>query len=341
MHQDGVGVRQVQPRLDDGGADQDVRPPLHEVVHDGGQLLLVHAPVPDGHLGLRRQPLDAVGPLVDGADAVVQEEHLPAPVELPQQCLLHHAFAVVAHKGADRLALLRRRVHRGHVADAGQGHREGARNGRGGQREDIHLPPQFLEPLLVDDAEPLLVIDDHEPQLAEVHVLLQHPVRADDDVDDAVPQRLQRCHLLLMRAEAAQHLDAHRVRAEPVGEGRVVLLREDRCWAEHRHLQPVLHSLEGGTHGDLRLAVPHVAADQVVHGVRRLHRLLHGVDGLELIAGLRVGEGVLHLVLPQRVRREGVAGEHLPRGVQRDELTGHLASGALCPLLGPRPFLAA
>ena len=144
-----------------------------------------------------------------------------------------------------------------------------------------------------------------------------------------------------MRAEAAQHLDAHRVRAEPVGEGGVVLLCEDCCWAEHRHLQAVLHSLEGRPHGDLRLAVPNVAADQVVHGMRRLHGLLHGVDGLKLIAGLRVGEGVLHLVLPQGVRREGVAGQHLPRGVQRDQLVGHLSGGALCPLLGPRPLLAA
>ena len=75
--------------------------------------------------------------------------------------------------------------------------------------------------------------------------------------------------------------------------------------------------------------------------MRRLHGLLHGVDGLKLIAGLRVGEGVLHLVLPQGVRREGVAGEHLPCGVQRHQLVGHLSGRALCPLLGPRPFLAA
>ena len=120
-----------------------------------------------------------------------------------------------------------------------------------------------------------------------------------------------------------------------------MLLREDRRGAEHRHLQPVLHSLEGGPDRDLRLAVSHVAADQVVHGVRRLHGLLHGVDGLKLVAGLRVGKGVLHLVLPDGVRREGVAGEHLPRGVQRDELAGHLAGGPLRPLLGPRPLLAA
>ena len=163
----------------------------------------------------------------------------------------------------------------------------------------------------------------------------------DDDVDFAVPQSLDGGDLLLMGAEAAEHLDAHRVGAEPVGEGGVMLLREDRRGAEHRHLQPVLHSLEGGPDRDLRLAVSHVAADQVVHGVRRLHGLLHGVDGLKLVAGLRVGEGVLHLVLPDGVRREGMAGEHLPRGVQRDQLAGHLASGPLRALLGPRPFLAA
>ena len=76
-------------------------------------------------------------------------------------------------------------------------------------------------------------------------------------------------------------------------------------------------------------------------GVRRLHRSLHRVDGLELVAGFRVGEGVLHLVLPEGVRREGVAGEHLPRRVEGNELARHLPRRPVRPLLGPRPLLTA
>ena len=46
-----------------------------------------------------------------------------------------------------------------------------------------------LEPLLVLDAEPLLLVDDHQPQVLERDVLLQDPVRADQDVDPAGSRR--------------------------------------------------------------------------------------------------------------------------------------------------------
>ena len=42
---------------------------------------------------------------------------------------------------------------------------------------------QLLDPLLVRDAEPLLLVHDQQAEIAELHVLRQQPVRADDDVD--------------------------------------------------------------------------------------------------------------------------------------------------------------
>ena len=86
----------------------------------------------------------------------------------------------------------------------------------------------------MDDAEPLLVVDDHEAEHPEGHVLRQHPVGADDDVDGAGAQALDGGVLLLRGAETAEHLDADGVGAEPVGEGGVVLLREDGGGARGR-----------------------------------------------------------------------------------------------------------
>ncbi len=45
---------------------------------------------------------------------------------------------------------------------------------------------QRLQVLLVLDAETLLLVDDHEPEVLEPHGLLQQTVRADHDVDAAV-----------------------------------------------------------------------------------------------------------------------------------------------------------
>ena len=49
---DGVHVRDVEAGLDDRGADEDVRPAVREVVHDVGQLVLVHLAVADARRAL-------------------------------------------------------------------------------------------------------------------------------------------------------------------------------------------------------------------------------------------------------------------------------------------------
>ena len=57
----------------------------------------------------------------------------------------------------------------------------------------------------------------------------------------------------------------------PVGEGRVVLLHQQRGGHQDGDLLAVLHRLERGPHGDLGLAVADVAADQPVHRDDLLH----------------------------------------------------------------------
>ena len=63
------------------------------------------------------------------------------------------------------------------------GHVQRARDRRGGQRQHVELRPQLLQPLLLHDAEALLLVDDEQPEALEPDVLLQQPVSADDDVD--------------------------------------------------------------------------------------------------------------------------------------------------------------
>ena len=64
-------------------------------------------------------------------------------------------------------------------------HVQRPRDGRGRHRQHVDDLPQGLQPLLHLDAEPLLLVDDHQPQVVELHVGLGQPVRADDDVDRA------------------------------------------------------------------------------------------------------------------------------------------------------------
>ena len=65
-------------------------------------------------------------------------------------------------------------------------------NGGGSQGQHIHVLLQLLDLFLVGHAEPLLLVDDEQAQVLELHVLGEHPVSADDDVHKPLFQPLQR-----------------------------------------------------------------------------------------------------------------------------------------------------
>src|SRR5258707_820940 len=62
--------------------------------------------------------------------------------------------------GPDRQPVERRGGDERHLAHPGQGQLQGARNWRRGQRQHMNTGPQLLQPLLVLDAEVLLLIND-------------------------------------------------------------------------------------------------------------------------------------------------------------------------------------
>ena len=92
--------------------------------------------------------------------------------------------------------------------------------------------------------------------------------------------------------------------------------------------------LEGGTEGHLGLAEADIAAEEAVHRDVVLHIPLDVADGTELAVGLDVGEGFLKFALAFVVGREGVARAAHPRGVEGDEILGHI----LLRLLNSRRF---
>ena len=188
--------------------------PVEELHHHRFQEALVHLPVSHDDARLRDQFLQPGGHPLHRLDAVVDKKGLPAPAHLANDRLPHGPLAEVEHLGTDGQAAGRRRFDHRQVADAGHRHLEGSGNGRRGEREDIHLCPELLEALLVADPEPLLLIDDDQPQVPELHVLLQQAVRADHHVQCAGGQVPKRGLDLSGRLKAGQQPHAGRERAE-------------------------------------------------------------------------------------------------------------------------------
>ena len=116
-----------------------------------------------------------------------------------------------------------------------------------------------------------------------------------------------------------------------------MLERQNGRRHQHRHLIALRHALEGGTHGDLGLAVAHVPAQQAVHGNGTLHVLPDVVNGGKLPVGLLVLKGGGKLLLEIVVRRKGVPRTAHPLGVQADEILCHLPDDRLGLCLGAVP----
>ena len=110
---------------------------------------------------------------------------------------------------------------------------------------------------------------------------------------------------------------------------------------QERRLLAVHHRLERGAHRHFGLAVAHVAAQQAIHRRGRFHVALDVGDGGGLVGRGVVLEGVFELPLPMAVGAERVAGHRLARGVELEQLFGHVAHGFADPALRALPRRAA
>ena len=137
------------------------------------------------------------------------------------------------------------------------------------------------------------------------------------------------CFCSAFGPEPADHVDPDREGREAVLQRLQVLEREDGRRRQERDLLAVHDRLERGAHGDLGLAVADIPAQQPVHRRRRFHVALDVRDRVGLIDGQLPLERVLELLLPVRVRREGVSGHGLARGIELEQLLGHVAHGLL------------
>ena len=144
-----VRLRDVDARLDDRRRDEHVGVAAEERMHPLLQLALTHLPVRDDEAQLRAELLQLLGCLFDRLDAVVEVERLPAALDLALERRLRERLVVLADRGSDRAAALRRRLDDRDVAEPGERHVERARDGRRGEGEHVDLEPEAAQELLL------------------------------------------------------------------------------------------------------------------------------------------------------------------------------------------------
>ena len=138
---DRVRVRDVEPRLDDRGADEDVEAAFGEVEHHPLEHAFRHLAVTDGDFRLRHEAANARRSGLDVLDPVVDVEDLPATVDLAVDRVAHQAVVVLRDPRLDGQPRLGRGLDHRQVANAHERQVERARDGRRREREHVDLRP--------------------------------------------------------------------------------------------------------------------------------------------------------------------------------------------------------
>jgi len=224
------------------------------------------------------------------------DKALPAAMMFAQQCLAHHHIVPLHHIGAHGEPVDRRGLDGGEFAQARHRHLQRARDGRGGECEDVNIGAQLFQLFLVSDAEALFFIDDHKAEVLELRRFGQDRVGADHQIDLAIFQPFAGRGRFLGGDEAREPPDLEREACEAFDKVLIVLAREQGGGGHNRHLLPRHCRDECGAQGDLGLAEADIAAHQPIHRTPAFQIAQHIGDGAFLILGLRPWEAVDELV---------------------------------------------
>ena len=334
---DGIGVGHVQAVFDDGGADKNVKLLLHESHDQLLHLVAVHLAVAGGDSGIRNQSLQHSRHLAQVLDAVVDHIHLSAPADFVANGVPQALFVESNQVGVHRLSVGGRSRHDAQVARRHERKLQGARNRRGRQRQRVNVRFKRFKLVLRVDAELLLFVDDHQPEVLELQVFAQDSVGSDQNIDFPVLEILQHHLGLFGRPRPVEVVDPRGQSVQTFAKRAKVLKRQQRRRNQHRHLLAVGHSLEGGAHRDFSFTKAHVAANQAVHGDRRFHVCLDVGRGLHLVGRVFVGKRGFELVLQVAVGAECKTFGFAPLRIQLDQVKRDLFDAALGLALGVLP----
>ena len=102
-----------------------------------------------------------------------------------------------------------------------------------------------------------------------------------------------------------------------------MLVSQQGCGDEHRHLTIIFHGLEGRPHGYFRFSVSDVAADQAVHRFAGFHVVGNVFDRFELIRRFFILKRSLELVVHRAVVSIGMARHEFTVRIEVNQLVGH------------------
>ena len=223
-----IGIRDVDPVLDDRCRNENVGPSFDKIKHRVLECLLAHPPVAYSRDRIRHEALDRLPYLVEPCDPVVYNVDLSAAREFALDRIAQYLLFVRSHICVDREPVPRRLIDDADILDACKGHVESPRYRGRRQCQHVDALLELLEFLLVPHAESLLLIDDQKPEIFELHIVRQQSVRAYDKVDLTALYCFGRLLLRLCAPEPRQLLYLEREVCKTLFQIVIVLI-DEKC----------------------------------------------------------------------------------------------------------------
>ena len=198
--------------------------------------------------------------------------HLAAFQRRRVHALDHFVAPVLVDRARDDRAAARRQlVDDRHFEVGVVGHRQRARDRRGRHHQLVRrlaVAALVAQGEALADAEAVLLVDDHQAQLRELHRVLDQRVGADHQLRLARFDQRGGGQLVLFLQAAGQPGDLDAERLHPRGDLAEVLVGQDFGRRHQRGLVAAVDRLRRGQRRDHGLAAADVALQQALHRVR-------------------------------------------------------------------------
>src|SRR6266852_1499716 len=273
------GVGDIDADFDDGGGDEDLRFVFAEALHDFFFFVAGEAAVQEAELELGKNfarealvffhggfqlelrflddGIDDVA-LVAGGDFAAEE--FPDAGEM----------RLAGRARDDGRAAGGKLIEDGNVEVAIESERKRARDGRGGEDEDVRgvaAGGGFVhEALALEDAEAVLLVNGDEAEAGEFDVVLDEGVGADDELGFAGADALEGGGFFRSFQAADKELDAIACFGEDAAGGKKMLDGENFRGRHEGGLRAVFDGDDRGLEGDDGFAAADVALEETIHG---------------------------------------------------------------------------